>query len=310
VLKDLEVEVEMCVAAEDAHERLSQRKFDAILVDCNADQRHVSFVQNLRSSSYNRRAVVLAVAGERAQIQQVREAGAHFIVENPVSIPRLTATMRAARNLMARERRRAFRRSVQTLVSFTQSNGQRFDAFIADLGQTGMAIRSTETLFEKGNRVSLRFHLPATEIAVEVHAKVVRSNDYGQTGFQFTSLPSDSERHIQDWLRERRRSLREPVREILAECSMQNAKDFSATVLNVSCNGAAIRCLEILCPGTQLKMRMSSKGTQESPEVRGTIMWTDRSGRAGVKFVDLSSDSQQRLAGWMSHVGESGDGIS
>jgi c-di-GMP-binding flagellar brake protein YcgR len=243
--------------------------------------------------------LVLAIAGEREQIQQVRQAGAHFVVENPVSLSRLATTMRVARNLMDRERRRAFRRSVHTLVSFTRGDGHTFDAFIADLSQTGMALRSTETLFEKGSRVSLRFHLPATEYFVEVHATVVRSDDYGQTGFHFTSLPAESERHIENWLRERRQCLRQPVTEILADCTMNSKKDFPATVLNVSCSGAAIRSSEALCSGTHLKMRMTASDTRESAEVSGEVVWADRCGGAGVRFVGLSSESERLLEAWM-----------
>jgi hypothetical protein len=186
------------------------------------------------------------------------------------------------------------------LVSFTRGDGHTFDAFIADLSQTGMALRSTETLFEKGSRVSLRFHLPATEYFVEVHATVVRSDDYGQTGFHFTSLPAESDRHIENWLRERRQLLRQPVTEILADCTMNNSKDFPATVLNVSCSGAAIRSSETLCSGTHLKMRMTATDTRESVEVSGSVVWADRSGGAGVKFINLNSECERLLAAWMS----------
>src|SRR5262249_21099421 len=151
----------------EARRLLSERKFDALLVECDAEQNNLLVLKSLRHFPHNRNAIALVITRNRAEIGAARKCGAHFILESPLVLPRVTATLRAAKTLIPRERRLSLRRSIRKQVSFTRDNKHHFDALILDLSPTGMALRTPQTQFKKSQPVRLRFLLPATDSAIE-----------------------------------------------------------------------------------------------------------------------------------------------
>jgi hypothetical protein len=72
-----------------------------------------------------------------------------------------------------------------------------------------------------------------------------------------------------------------------------------AFLLNVSESGMAVQAMEILHPGRSLSFAFSLPDT--SNEVRGMarIVWVDRSGRAGLQFLDVPEYDRFRLRQWI-----------
>jgi hypothetical protein len=73
----------------------------------------------------------------------------------------------------------------------------------------------------------------------------------------------------------------------------------TAFLLNVSESGMAVQAMAVLRPGLSLPFVFSLPGTGD--EVRGIarIVWTDRSGRAGMQFVDVPEYDRFRLRQWI-----------
>jgi hypothetical protein len=72
-----------------------------------------------------------------------------------------------------------------------------------------------------------------------------------------------------------------------------------AFLLNLSESGMAVQAMEILHPGRSLPFTFSLPDT--SNEVRGVarIVWVDRSGRAGLQFLDIPEYDLFRLRQWI-----------
>lgn len=58
-----------------------------------------------------------------------------------------------------------------------------------------------------------------------------------------------------------------------------------AFMLNVSDGGMAIQAMNILQPGSFVKFAVLPPGGAEQIEGSGKIVWSDKSGRAGVQFT-------------------------
>jgi hypothetical protein len=73
----------------------------------------------------------------------------------------------------------------------------------------------------------------------------------------------------------------------------------SAFMLNVSEGGIAIQAMDIMKPGQSLPFAFPLPDTDI--EVRGmaTIVWSDRSGRAGLRFIEIGEFDRFQLQWWL-----------
>ena len=298
ILKDLEIEVEHCETPYRAKQLLSQRRFDAVLVECDVKEENLLFLQNLKKLPYNQRAVLLAMVKEQKHARIARDAGVHFVVEGPVSTARLSTTMRAARNLMNRERRQAFRRPVELLTNFSRDAGEEFDAVILDLSHEGMAIKSHE-IFEKSKDVALRFCLPGTTDVIRTRGKVAWCDDYGRCGIRFAQLHPESKLKLDAWLRERRRSMRKVVAQFTAYLRQGEGKEFEVSLLDLSEGGMSIKSDGRLEKGTIFQLRIVAPDKSDSIHTSGKVTWVHER-TAGINFIEIIPEHERILKLWTS----------
>jgi hypothetical protein len=70
-------------------------------------------------------------------------------------------------------------------------------------------------------------------------------------------------------------------------------------IRNLSQDGAAIQAVGALCPGLQLRMRFELLNPKTRVDVRAHVNWANPAGQAGLRFVDLSSQSSRQLNDWI-----------
>src|SRR5256885_16252742 len=116
VLRDLDIGLESCATIGEARRLLSKRKFDAVLIECDTREENLLVLKSLRHFPHNRHAISLVITRNQPEITSARKGGAHFIIESPLVLPRVATTLRAAKNLMHRERRLSLRRSIRKQV--------------------------------------------------------------------------------------------------------------------------------------------------------------------------------------------------
>ena len=78
-----------------------------------------------------------------------------------------------------------------------------------------------------------------------------------------------------------------------------------AIILDISERGMAIQALQPVHAEGPLRLRFDLPGTSETMSLTSEIMWADSSGRAGLRFLDLSQEEQQRLWDWVRINGSS-----
>lgn len=99
-------------------------------------------------------------------------------------------------------------------------------------------------------------------------------------------------------VRERRRYFRHPV-DMPLRISLPNAQEMTAATTNVSEGGMAIRVLGKLPKDANGKFAFTLPGTSTSLELKGQIAWSDGSGHAGIRFVEVPQSSQYQLEKWL-----------
>jgi DNA-binding NarL/FixJ family response regulator len=99
-------------------------------------------------------------------------------------------------------------------------------------------------------------------------------------------------------VRERRRYFRHPV-DMPLRISLSNAQEMTGAATNISEGGMAIRILGKLPKDGDGKFAFTLPSTSISLELKGQIAWSDGSGHAGIRFVEVPQSSQYQLEKWL-----------
>ncbi len=75
-----------------------------------------------------------------------------------------------------------------------------------------------------------------------------------------------------------------------------------AVLLNLSQGGMAVQALEPLAAGRILQLKFDLPKETVRVEAQGEIVWTDSSGRAGIRFLDMPENSQLNLKEWVARM--------
>lgn len=199
ILRDLGIGVEHCSDPEAALARLRAQAYDALLVDCKAEQAAIELLVNSRKTPINRATLAIALVDGGNNVREVFAKGANFILYKPVSTERAANSLRAARGLMRRERRRNQRIPLHAEASIAYSGIEDVPATLLDLSEEGIAIQSDRKLPPKC-KVYFRFNLPGQVSVVRLSGEVAWQDSTGRVGIRFADVPLASRKVLSQWL--------------------------------------------------------------------------------------------------------------
>jgi hypothetical protein len=84
-----------------------------------------------------------------------------------------------------------------------------------------------------------------------------------------------------------------------------NFPNESAFILNLSDKGMAIQTMDILEPGRRYQFSFPLPDSDSEVQGDARIAWSDRSGRAGLEFVDLPPVDRLKLSQWTARMRDS-----
>ncbi len=180
---------------------LDSQHFDAIVLDYRADQASEQFFTRLRQSAKNRASMLIAVVEGEFNARPVFGLGANFILYRPLSSERTRISLRAARNLMRRERRRAPRAAVSSTAKVAYPGAPELIAVLTDLSDGGTLIHTANRL-PPACKVYFEFALPGQQQLVRLSGEVAWQHASGRTGIRFLDVPQSSRRLMQTWLQQ------------------------------------------------------------------------------------------------------------
>ncbi len=199
VLSDLEVSVEHCTEVDSAVRRLTRRRFEAVIVDCEDQQIAAQVFRSVRSAPRNKRAVAVAVIDSHNDVNSAFRLGAHFALHKPLTLERARSSFRAARALMKCERRRNLRVPIEIPVSFVGGPVRSQHLTTSDLGEGGMAVKIPRRSKPSG-MVTVRFTLPGTNHTVVCQGETAWDSSGSQTGIRFLDLSLEHRDQLRAWL--------------------------------------------------------------------------------------------------------------
>jgi c-di-GMP-binding flagellar brake protein YcgR len=199
VQSELGMTAEHTTAISRGVELLDSRHFDAIVLDYRADQSSEEFLARLRQSSKNRSTLLIAIVDGTFNARPVFGLGANFVLYRPLSSERTRISLRAARGLMRRERRRSPRKPVTSTANVACPGAPELNAALTDLSDGGTSLLTARRI-PPACKVYFEFALPGQKQLVRLSGEVAWQDASGRTGIRFLDVPQSSRRLIQTWL--------------------------------------------------------------------------------------------------------------
>jgi len=204
VLSEIDVEVEHCSQADDAVQKITRNRFEAVIVDCATPRIASSVLKGTRSSPANKRAVAVAVLEDQPTndnqnaLKHAFEMGAHFVLFKPISLEKTRASFRAVRALMKRERRRHARIPINIPVRIEIEDGEgQMQLSTADVGENGLALKVQSRKLPPS--FQLHFTLPGTSQTVAVRGEVAWEGNQ-LAGVRFCDVDIEIADQLKRWI--------------------------------------------------------------------------------------------------------------
>ena len=199
VLEELSIRVEPCPDFARAAIRLAQERFDVVIVDGGSNAEVISLLRDSRTSRVNDATLAVAVVAGQENIRELFSLGVNFVLYKPVAYDRALSSLRAAREVMRKEKRKNARATVHAHATADYANVEQEKATLVDLAQDGMCVRFGKKL-PPVSKVYFQFTLPGQSSNVRLSGQVVWQDWSGRAGFQFVDVPKTSRRLLTDYL--------------------------------------------------------------------------------------------------------------
>jgi DNA-binding NarL/FixJ family response regulator len=199
VLEELSIRVESCPDFARAAIRLAQERFDLVIVDGGSNAEVISMLRDTRLSRMNDATLAVAVVDGQESIREMFSLGVNFVLYKPVAYERALSSLRAARAVMRKEKRKNARTTVHAHATADYANVEQEKATLVDLAQDGMQVRFGKKL-PPVSKVYFQFKLPEQTSNVRLSGQVVWQDWNGRAGFQFVDVPKASRRLLTDFL--------------------------------------------------------------------------------------------------------------
>ena len=167
-------------------------------MDCKQERQAIELFSEIREIPTNKTALVVAIVDGQNRVRDIFAKGANFILYKPLSSERAATSLRAARALMRRERRREQRIPVHTSACMAYAGVDDVPATLLDLSETGIAIQCDRKL-PPSCKVYFQFNLPGHVSTVRLSGQIMWQDSTGRIGIRFADVPQASRKVLSAW---------------------------------------------------------------------------------------------------------------
>ena len=199
VLEELSIRVESCPDFVRAAIRLAQERFDVVIVDAGSNAEVISLLRDTRSSRRNDVTLAVAVVAGQESIRELFALGVNFVLYKPVEYDRALSSLRAAREVMRKDKRKSARAAVHAHATIDYANVEQEKATLIDLAQDGMSVQFGKKL-PPVNKVYFQFKLPGQAANIRLSGQLMWQDWKGRAGVLFVDVPKASRRLLTDFL--------------------------------------------------------------------------------------------------------------
>src|SRR3984957_11547252 len=199
VCEELGIKVESCPDFARASIRLAQDRFDVVIVDGESNSDVIALLRDTRMSRMNDATLAVAVVASQESIREMFSLGVNFAVYKQVAYDRALSSLRAARGVMRKEKRKRGRSPVHTHATVDYANVQQEKATLINLAEDGMSVLFGKKL-PPTSKVYFQFRLPGQSSAIRLSGQVVWQDWNGRAGVSFVDVPKSSRRLLTEFL--------------------------------------------------------------------------------------------------------------
>lgn len=199
ILETLGLSVDLCADPSQVPGKLAESRYDSVIIDCENEPEATDLLRRIRACARNSTSLAIAIAGIKNNVRQLFALGINFVLYKPISEDRAWSSLRAARSLMQRERRRSGRVAVHAKVALDYANVEQVPATLIDLSEEGTALQS-ENKLPPDCRVYFQFALPGHTSLIQLSGEMVWQDSAGRVGMRFLNVPTSSRRVLRNWL--------------------------------------------------------------------------------------------------------------
>lgn len=199
VLEELSIRCESCSDFVRAGIRLAQQRFDVVIIDGDSGTQVLSLLRETRLSRLNDSTLAVAVVPSQEVIRELFSLGVNFVLYKPVAYDRALSSLRAARAVMRKEKRKKARATVHTHAMVDYANVEQDKATLVDLAEDGMSVMFGKKL-PPTSKVYFLFKLPGQTTSIRLSGQLIWQDWNGRAGVQFVDVPKTSRRLLTDYL--------------------------------------------------------------------------------------------------------------
>jgi len=207
VMDDFEVGLHVCTGADKAAEELEQRKYDAVMIDCDDVHNAITVLCSVRLTPSNKSSTVFAIVNGITTPTSAIELGANLSLEKPINESKARHAFKAVHGLMMQERRRYYRHPVEMAVTlrFEDKNKKMHKDLMGtavNISEGGMALKMKTTIPWEYRVAQAKFIMPGGHDFVELMATIAWADEQGNAGIRFDNIPYTLRDKLQKFFRE------------------------------------------------------------------------------------------------------------
>ena len=263
--------------------RLTEEKFDAVIVDFDDPHRASLVLQSSSPAVPGVTPVTVALLSDKAKVRSVLGAGAHFILYKPISGEQADASLRAATALIKRERRRSFRVPVQVPIQLQIQNGPPMEGILLDLSEDGMDVLAAQPLCP-GAKISAQFNLPDSNTEIQGSGEIACASPNGQAGVRFIDLPENLRATLKTWVAANAPEIPPPDPEPVSQC----------TLTDLSLGGCYVETESPFPERSGITLCLNAEDIEVQAE--GTVRVMHPGFGMGIEFASRTTDERAQVA--------------
>jgi len=202
VFSEMGIPVEACGAGPEAAAQIAAQAFSVIVTDIPDPALAERTLRGIRQSQLNKESLVIGVVDAQASARNTFAHGANLVLYHPISAERARASLRAASDLIKREKRRHPRVAVHAPAHISYPAVESAPAILLDVSEEGLAFQSQQRLPAKG-KVYFRFTLPGQERCIQLSGDIMWRDSSGRAGIHFVDVPKTAHGVLKLWLDEK-----------------------------------------------------------------------------------------------------------
>jgi CheY-like chemotaxis protein len=197
-LEQFDIRQDCCNSAQEVIELVARANYAILVLDFDLPEAGKA-AKFAHMAPEHRRPVIFALMGANTELEQTLRVGVNFPLYKPLQSEQVLHSIRAAYGFVRKERRRAPRHPVETVVYLLFGKRAAIPTLMVNLSEEGFCVQAADPLptFEK---VDVHFLLPGTKRAIEGKAELVWTDSRGRAGMFLSEMGIATQRFLRNWL--------------------------------------------------------------------------------------------------------------